>query len=100
MTTARQIKKARDVLARSPGGRDEIASALQERDRARFYELRSTPNGSAELVAFHDAVLDADDTLESIDRAIAAGHMDEARQLIALGRESLRAHLTELKGML
>lgn len=73
---------------------------IQSDDIKRFDAYAATPNGSARLVAFHDAVIDADDTLEAVDSAIADGDLDEARRLIALGRESLADRITELKELL
>lgn len=69
-------------------------------DRARtamFNAWADTPSGNARLIAFHDAVLDADNTLEAVDAAISDGDLAEASRLIMLGRESLADHLAELK---
>jgi len=59
-----------------------------------------TGNGSARLVAFHDAVIDADDTLQAVDAALDEGDVDEARKLLQLGRDSLADRITELKELL
>lgn len=73
---------------------------LQKMEKLSFDSWADTPSGNARLVAFHDAVADADDTLEAVDRAICDGDLAEASKLIALGRESLAERLTELKELL
>jgi hypothetical protein len=92
----KQVKKTLSRLKKH--ARQE--KAIQAKDADRFDAYAATPNGSARLVAFHDAVLDADDTLEAVDRAIADDDLAEARRLIDLGRESLKDRLTELKDLL
>lgn len=75
--------------------------ALLDRARTAVFDLwAATPHGNARLVAFHDAVSDADDTLEAVARAINDGHSAEALALIGMGRESLKSRIDELKGML
>lgn len=75
--------------------------ALLDRAKARLFDAwAATPNGNARLIAFHDAVIDADDTLEHVARAIADDDLAEACHLIQLGRDSLADRITELKGML
>lgn len=75
--------------------------AFVDRLRTAMFDLwAATPNGNARLVAFHDAVIDADDTLEAVLRALDDGDGDEARRLLGYGRESLKSRIEELKGML
>lgn len=75
--------------------------AFIDRVRTAMFDLwAATPSGNLRLVAFHDAVVDADDTLEAVIRALDDGHTEEALRLAGYGRESIKAHLDELKGML
>lgn len=97
--TPRQLKKAFALLERTPGSRDQLVQAMQLRDRETFRALRA-PNGCVELVAFYDAVVDADDTLEAVDRAIVDGDLEQARALLELGRESLVERINELRELL
>lgn len=92
-------KKYRQIQAARQDRRIQQRS-MQGNDAARFDAYASTPNGSARLVAFHDAAVDADDTLEAVDRAIVDGDLEEARHLVALGRESLSERIAELKELL
>lgn len=79
----------------------KLLFSFVDRLRTALFDLwAATPHGNARLVSFHDAVVDANDTLEAVAAAIADGHVREAQTLIGLGRESLQARLTELKGML
>lgn len=100
----RQLKKRitsiRKQRAESRQCRESERREMQAEDIKRFDAYAETPNGSARLVAFHDAVSDADDTLEAVDSAIADGDLQEARRLIALGRESLADRIDELKELL
>lgn len=96
----RQIKKAFNLRIKWCRQLAEKRAKQRVTDIRKFDIYASTPNGSARLVAFHDAVSDADDTLEAVDRAIADEHYDEARRLIALGRESIKDRITELKDLL
>lgn len=80
--------------------RDLLSAWIAKLDGQIFNGWVEAPNGAARLVAFHDAVSDADDTLEAVDRAICDGDLAEASKLIALGRESLAERLTELKDLL
>lgn len=100
----RQVKKkvAKWIKQRSARNahREAMQAEIMAADAASFDAYAATPNGSARLIAFHDAVSDADDTLESVSIAILDGDLAEASRLIALGRESLQEHITELKGML
>lgn len=73
---------------------------LEKAERLSFNSWADTPSGNARLIAFHDAVSDADDTLEAVDRAICDGDLAEASKLIALGRESLKDRIAELKELL
>lgn len=73
---------------------------LDQAKTALFSAWASTPHGNARLVAFHDAVLDADHTLDAVLSALDDGDGDQARLLLELGRESLAGRITELKGML
>lgn len=80
-----------------------IAAVMRALDRAKtavFNQWAATPHGNERLVAFHDAVIDADDTLEAVNAAILDGDYAQASHLIALGRESLAGRIQELKGML
>jgi hypothetical protein len=65
-----------------------LAHLVARIDGRRFDKFTETPNGAARLIAFHDAVLDADDTLEAVDKSICEGDLAQASRLIALGRES------------
>jgi hypothetical protein len=100
----RQAKKASAKWLKQRAARDAFREAKQAevmaQDAANFDAYAATPNGSARLVAFHDAVIDADDTLQSVARAIRAEHYGEAMTLLRLGRESLAERITELKDLL
>lgn len=79
----------------------KLLFAFIDRLRTGMFDLwAATPNGNARLVAFHDAVIDADDTLEAVLSALDDGDGDEARRLLALGRESLAPRIKELKELL
>jgi hypothetical protein len=97
---ARQYKKAvKKTRTLSPKQARET-KLVQAADKRKFDAYARTPNGSARLIAFHDAVADADDTLAAIMAALGDGDVDEARTLAKLGRESLAGHIAELKGLL
>lgn len=80
--------------------RDLLSRAVARLDGQMFNGWAESPNGSARLVAFHDAVVDADDTLEAIERALRHDDTRAALRFAALGRDSLKERIAELKGLL
>lgn len=87
-------------MARGPFAQERLGALFARLDTERFESYADSGNGSARLVAFHDAVVDAEDTLQAVERAIEDDDLTEALQLLALGRESLAERLKELKGLL
>lgn len=80
--------------------RNLLSRVIARLDQREFDKWADTPNGSARLVAFHDAVLDADDTLQAIGAALNDGDTVEAHRLVVLGRDSLIERIAELKELL
>lgn len=74
--------------------------ALLDRIRFALATRQRTQNGSTKLLAWHQAITDADDSLEMVGRAIADGDLAEAQRLVDLGRESLAGYIEELKELL
>lgn len=97
---ARRIIQELRRIARRPNGGAVLAALFARLDNERMDAYAETGNGSARLVAFHDAVIDADDTMQAADAALDEGDVDEARKLLQLGRESLADRITELKELL
>lgn len=87
-------------MARGPFAQERLGALFARLDTERFESYADSGNGSARLVAFHDAVLDAEDTMLAVDAALDEGYVDEARKLLDMGRESLAERLAELKGLL
>jgi len=73
---------------------------LLDHIRFAFATRQRTQNGSTKLLAWHQAITDADDSLEIVGRAIADGDLAEAQRLVDLGRESLAGYIEELKELL
>jgi hypothetical protein len=78
----------------------KLAAWLDRERTARYLRRTDTPNGDTKLVALYQSLDDADDSLADVDRALRDGDIEEARSLIHMGRESIAAHIAELRELL